>query len=322
MIALLFCAIDLTTGQEAISTRPAEPHEAQTSDKAGAVLWDQTHGVYIDYRLMGSFSALYNLLISNGYTAETTVVGVNNLNLDVYRVVVLCLASNWNSAYSVAEADSLQAYVARGGSVLVMSDNTGCPNGNLTEVLNRFNMAAGLGTPGDCLSNSTTNPTYTPIFSGVSSACGSAAGTIGASSPSELIAWASGVGMMAGRCQNGQGGVVLIWDINIWDNSDIGGYNNATLALNTFNWLSNPPCSPTGSDEAPSRPESSLSVSPNPCAGYLDVILPSGCEAATLFNALGAPVMSLGQGEADISGLAGGVYFLRAGNQVKRVVKR
>ncbi|MEO0249888.1 MAG: hypothetical protein ABIN58_10225, partial [candidate division WOR-3 bacterium] len=271
MILVLLLVTDLTTGQEvSLSLAPAisTDQPAAASGKAGGVLWDQTHGVYLDYRLNGSFSILRDTLIARGYTPETTAAGVNNIDLSPYRVIVLCLASNWNSPYTSAEADSLVAFVNRGGSLVVMGDNTGCPNGNLTPVLTRFNMLAGVGTPGDCITSTTANPIYT-------SACGSASGTISASSPSEVIAWSSGNPLMAGRCENNKGGVFLVGDINIWDNSDIYNYNNMTLMKNVFDWASSPPCRPTDAAESP-EPRPGLRVSPNPVKDFLSMSLPAG----------------------------------------------
>ena len=324
MILCLLAAIDLTTGHEvspfSVAPIATADHDASLEGKAGGVLWDQTHGIYLDYRLNGSFSILRDTLIGRGYTPETTVAGVNNIDLSPYKVIVLCLASNWNSAYTAAEADSLVAFVNRGGSLVVMGDNTGCPNPNLTPVLSRFNMAAGLGTPGDCITSTTANPTYTPIFSGVSSACGAAAGTISASAPSEVIAWSSGNPLMAGNCESNKGGVFLVGDINIWDNSDIYSYNNMTLMINVFAWSSAPPCLPTDAAESP-EPRPSLRVSPNPVRDFLSISFPPGTESALLYNAAGVPVAKLYAGNNDLRELPEGVYLLIVGDQTRRVVK-
>ncbi|MGB9590293.1 MAG: hypothetical protein ACPL68_05340, partial [Candidatus Hydrothermia bacterium] len=317
-------AIDLTTGQEvsqfSVVSLATTGQNAGAENKAGGVLWDQTHGIYLDYRLNGWFSILRDTLIGRGYAPETTVAGVNNIDLSPYRVIVLCLGSAWNSAYSSAEADSLVAFVNRGGSLVIMGDNTGCPNPNLNPVLSRFNMAAGVGTPGDCITSTTANPIYAPIFSGVSSACGAATGTISASSPSEVIAWSLASPLMAGRCDDNKGGVFLVGDINIWDNSYIYNYNNMTLMINVFVWASAPPCRPTGSLEPPG-PGPSLRVAPNPVKDLLSLSLPSGFENATLYNAVGVPVAKLYAGNNDLRELPEGVYLLRVGEQTRRVVK-
>lgn len=321
---VLLIAMDLTTGQEVFpfSLAPIVSSEQKVAadGKAGGVLWDQTHGIYLDYRLNGWFSILRDTLIARGYALDTTVAGVNNIDLSPYRIIVICLGSAWNSPYSSAEADSLVSFVNRGGSLVVMGDNTGCPNPNLTPVLSRFNMSAGLGSPGDCITSTTANPVYTPIFVGVSSACGTATGTIGASSPSEVIAWSSGDPLMAGRCESNKGGVLLVGDINFWDNTYIYNHNNMTLMKNVFAWLSSPPCLPTDAAE-PSGPWPSLRVSPNPVKDFLSLSLPPGAERAVLYNAAGVPVAKLYPGDNDLRGLSEGVYFLRAGDQTKRLVK-
>lgn len=324
MILTILVAVNLTTGQEisplSVAHITAANHDASVSGKAGGVLWDQTHGIYLDYRLNGSYTILRDTLIGRGYIPETTVAGVNNIDLSPYRIIVLCLGSAWNSAYSSAEADSLVAFVNRGGSLVIMGDNTGCPNANLAPVLSRFNMTAGVGAAGNCFTSTTANPTYTPIFSGVSQACGVATGSISASSPSEVIAWTSGTPLMAGRCEDNKGGVLLIGDINHWGNDYINNVDNIQFLINVFGWLASPPCLPTDAAESPG-PRPLLRVSPNPVRDFLSLSFPPGTESTLLYNAVGVPVARLYAGNNDLRELPEGVYLLRVGEQTRRVVK-
>jgi len=326
MVILLICAIDLSTGGEATATAPENAGPVIPSgSKAGAVLWDYTHGIYCPsycYSLTDKYSMLASLLSANGYTLDTTRAGVNNVNLDLYKIVVISLSCNWNSAYSAAEADSLAAFVTRGGSVLIMSENTGCPNANLAQVVSRFGMTVGLGDPQACYSSFTANPTYASIFTGITpgNVCTAAPGAVGASSPSELIGWMASYGGMAGRCVQGQGGVILIGDFNHWDNDRLYNGDNDELALQVFSWLSSPPCKPTETEETPA-PVKKLMVLPNPAGDFLMVTLPSGLEGATLYDITGAPVMRIRDGKNDLKDLRPGVYLLKAGDRVRRVIK-
>jgi len=93
-----------------------------------------------------------------------------------------------------------------------------------------------------------------------------------------------------------------------------------TLMKNVFAWLSFPPCLPTDAAESPG-PSPSLRVSPNPVKDFLSLSLPAGAESAVLYNAAGVPVVRLFVGDNDLRKLPEGVYFLRAGNQTKRLVK-
>jgi hypothetical protein len=322
MILAILLAINLTTGRE-VSPFASSGNDAIPNDKTIGVLWDYTHGLYCPgpcYSLEARYTQLVSILNGQGYTFTTTTAGVNNIDLSPFRIIVLCLGSAWNSAYTAAEADSLVSFVNRGGSLLVLSDNTSCPNGNLNPVLSRFNMTAGVGGAGDCFTSTTANPIYTPIFSGVSQACGVATGAISASSPSEVIAWTSGTPLMAGRCESNKGGVLLIGDINHWENDFIGNGDNIRFMINVFNWLAWPPCLPTDAAESPGlRP--SLCVSPNPFRDIVSLGLPAGAEGALLYNPAGLPVARLFAGENDLRELPDGVYFIKYGDQIRRLVK-
>ncbi len=326
MIFLLMCAVDLTTGAEAVATTvaPAQP-VAMPENKAGAVLWDYTHGPYCPgycYTLEDRYVTFVSLMNANGYTFTTTA-GVNNIDLSPFRIIVINLPSNWNSAYTAAEAESLVAFVNRGGSLLIISENTSCPNGNLTQITNRFNFTVGLGNPQSCYSSFTSNPTYSSIFAGISSGnlCTDAPGAVGASSPSETIGWMGGPAGAAGRCESGKGGVLLISDANHWDiNNLYDGTQNDQFALQVFAWLSSPPCNPTETEETPA-PVKKLTVSPNPAGDFLMVSLPSGVSEATLYDITGAPVMKIKDGKNDLRDLKPGVYLLKAGDRVRRLIK-
>jgi len=325
MVILLLSAVDLTTGAEAAAPEPAELANP-TGSKAVSVLWDYTHGVYCPgycYDLTDRYSALATLLTANGYALDTTRAGVDRINLSLYKIVVVNITCAWSSSYTAAEAESLRAFVERGGSLLIISENTGCPNGNLSQITSRFNFTVGLGDPQSCYSSFTTNPTYSSIFAGISpgNLCTDAPGAVSASSPSEAIGWMGSQVGAAGRCENGKGGVLLISDANHWDvNNLYDGTQNDLFALQVFAWLSNPPCKPTETEEAPA-PAKNLAVSPNPAGEFLTVTLPNGINEAALYDISGSPVMRIRDGNNDIRPLRPGVYFLKAGQRVRRVIK-
>ena len=322
MIVFVLLSLDLTTGQAAASSSPGSVQStgAHTSGvKAGSVLWDFTHEHYLNYSLSGEFSEMVSTLNSNGYTIDSISNGINNVVLDNYDIVIINLGSNWNSAYSTEEADSLAAFVARGGSVLIQSENTNCPNSNLNEIVSRFEMNVGLGNPTDCITSFTSDPTYAAIFSGISQACGEAPGTVGAYGSSADIAWASGNTLMCGRCESNQGGVILVGDINIWDNSNIHTNDNEALLVNVFDWLSDPPCKPTGTEEGYGG-HTRLRVWPSVAGDFVRVSLPSGHKRATVYNGAGAAVASFESGLNPVSGLEPGVYLIKAGNSCESFV--
>ena len=91
--------IDVATGLP-VSVGEHNDLEPKIASAGGSILWDLTHGVYLDYQPSGRFSSLTALLQSSGYTMETTDVGVDNVDLSRYDVLVVCLGSAHNSIYT------------------------------------------------------------------------------------------------------------------------------------------------------------------------------------------------------------------------------
>ncbi len=191
------------------------------------VLWDTTHGMYLNYYPYGNYSELTALLADSGFTMELCSTGVHNLDLSLYDVIVINVASNWWSPYTAEEVDSLVSYydqgcqrvilvgdasfcsnsylytsdnypfadnifdwIATSGGILIMGDDAGCNNVNINPVANAFHMTAGLTniTPTDLyISNFAAHP----IFDNVSQIYFRAAGEISATTPAEVIAWTS-----------------------------------------------------------------------------------------------------------------------------------
>ena len=59
-------------------------------------------------------------------------------SLTRFLAIVVCLGSAWDSAYSTAEVNAITNYVGSGGGLLIMGDNTDCPNGNVQPVATPF----------------------------------------------------------------------------------------------------------------------------------------------------------------------------------------
>lgn len=137
---------DLSTHREA-STAVAPLLDFKGMSKVlagGNILWDETHGVYINYEPSGDFSSLSSLLSGLGFTVTTTAAGVNNVNLASYNVVVVSLGSSWYSAYTPAEVSALNTFVQNGGGLLILSDNTACPNANIIPLAQQFGITLGV----------------------------------------------------------------------------------------------------------------------------------------------------------------------------------
>ncbi len=218
---------DLATNSDARFTRTGTA-ENKTSLGDGprqhAVLWDTTHGVYLDYQPFVRYTDLVALLADSGYTMDCCGTGVHTVDLSLYDVIVICTGSSWNSQYTQEEVDSLVSYYDQGherviltgdmnfceniylyhannlqfiynvfdwlaatGGILIMGENTDCPNGNFNPVANAFHMTAGISylTPADLYF---TDFAAHPLFDNVSQIYFRAAGEISVLSPAEVIA--------------------------------------------------------------------------------------------------------------------------------------
>ena len=220
---------NLTTDSNVELTHRAliQKHETPYAEalRQHMVLWDTTHGVYLNYQPYVRFTQLVAMLADSGYTIECCGTGIHTVDLSQYDVIVICVGSSWNSSYTQEEIDSLMNYYDQGherviltgdmnfceniyfseadnipftynvyewlattGGILIMGDNAGCNNWNINPVADAFHMIAGLSSisPSDLYFS---NFAAHPIFDDISEIYYRAAGEIAATSPAEVIAW-------------------------------------------------------------------------------------------------------------------------------------
>ena len=79
-----------------------------------------------------------------------------------------------------------------------------------------------------------------PIFAGVTEIYYRVAGELSASPPSSLVAWEPGGHGVVSIAEVGAGKVVILGDINLWDNTYIANSQNQLFAENVFTWMSKP----------------------------------------------------------------------------------
>lgn len=220
-------SIDITTGLDATNHQmTAEIHYTDVI-RQHAVLWDTTHGVYLNYNPFVRYATLIANLADSGFTVTICSTGVHNCTLTEYDVILINLNNSWNSPYTQVEVDSLLSYynqanqrvlltgdmnfcedmyityadniafadnifdwLAESGGIFILGDNTGCPNANINPVANAFNMTAGISflSPLDLYFYNFANH---PIFNGIDTIYYRAAGEVAATSPAEVIAWTS-----------------------------------------------------------------------------------------------------------------------------------
>jgi hypothetical protein len=203
-------------------------------DQPYDVLWDLTHGVYLDYQPTGRFSDLVALLTGQGFTMSTTDQGVHNVNLAAYDVLVITVLSAWNSAYTAAEVTAIEQFVAGGGGLFVMGDNPNCPNGNINPVVQAFGMTCGISllVPSDFYF---TNFAVHEIFDGINTVYYRYAGELACSLPSEPVAWGDGGEEVVGLLDYCQ--VIVAGDGNFCDNTYLQTVDNPAFAMNIFECL-------------------------------------------------------------------------------------
>jgi hypothetical protein len=221
-------AYDHATMQKAINTNVDRVADAKAL-RQHAVLWDTTHGTYLNYSPFTRYSILTSMLIDSGYTIDLCATGVHTVDLSQYDIILVSVMNSWNSPYSQEEVDSLISYYNQGrqrvlltgdanfcentyipyagnvqfsynvfdwisanGGIFIMGDNAGCMNGNINPVANAFYMTAGISTisPADLYFSN-----FTPhsVFNNVAQIYYRAAGSISTTTPAEAIAWTDAV---------------------------------------------------------------------------------------------------------------------------------
>jgi hypothetical protein len=227
-------AYDMTTMQEVTIMDRNDQVTTPGSVRQHAVLWDTTHGTYLNYYPFSRYSTLTTMLIDSGYTIDLCATGVHTVDLSQYDIVLVSVMNSWNSSYGQEEIDSLVSYYNQGrqriiltgdanfcentympyadnvqfsynifewlganGGIFIMGDNAGCMNVNINPVANAFYMTAGVTSiaPNDLYF---TNFAAHPVFDNVSQIYYRAAGAIATSSPAEAIAWTDAVEEVVG----------------------------------------------------------------------------------------------------------------------------
>lgn len=214
-----------------------------------AILWDTSHGVAGSgsYQPSGYYQALVQHLSNNSFTVDTTSDGFLLEELADYDVIVVCLASAYDSAYTTAEVECIVNFVNDGGGLLIMGDRQDHPgkdNEYIQPAADEFGIVLGV-------SNLSVLELYTSdfadhsIFDGIGEIYMYAAGELTVSEPASPAAWKEGTGeIIAAVAQYGQGRVVALGDCSLWTVSDFWDYldeaDNAQFSVNTFTYLAIP----------------------------------------------------------------------------------
>lgn len=224
--ALLLAADSAGQSTAELVTRVTEP--ALKSGRACEVLWDLTHGPYGGNTPTGGFSNMADTLAAYGYASSTTSAGVHNIDLTSYDVLVIATLMAWTSAYTAEEVTAIEAFVADGGAIFLMGENTGCPNVNINPVSVAFGTTCAVGDPFDTITDLSPHE----IFDGITTITLVACGELSVTGATVEAAWdyyGDPVISLLGDCD-----VVTVGDGNFATNSYFGNDDNKQFVLNAF----------------------------------------------------------------------------------------
>jgi len=226
--------IDLTTGLPA-----TDVVSGFVSRDAGLVLWDITHGVYLDYQPSGRYSVLAGLLASTGNSITVTNQGIDTFDLSPFCVLVIVFGSPGDPPYTASEVEAITAFVADGGGLLVLADNpaTVCAP-RLNPVTQAFGTTITDSYPTPTDQYITSLATH-EIFTGVNELNFIAVGELDGVAPSAEVAWTYNAEPMITVVD--PHGVVITADANFCSNDFIGGSDNEAFILNVFAYLCSGP---------------------------------------------------------------------------------
>jgi hypothetical protein len=236
---VLAVEIDLVTGE------PAEEWSSTPIPEAGTdaleILWDLTHGVYLNYTPYGSYSDLTSELTAVGFNTNTTDIGVHNVDLTQYDVVVVFLTSAWDSPYTTEEVDSLVSYVDQGGGLLIAGANSGCPNANINPVGEAFGTTLGI------TSNEPNDLYFTDfishqIYYGITQVYFRATGQLVCVPPSVEAAWSPTYSeILISLLDPSPPRVVCLGTSTGFSNNYFQNAQNVAFAINVFHFLAGSP---------------------------------------------------------------------------------
>ncbi|MBN1349287.1 hypothetical protein JXJ21_07750 [candidate division KSB1 bacterium] len=116
-----------------IPAKAVQPAATISPDSGGYILWDKTHGVYAGYDPSNYFSEFTTTIKNLGYSIYTTT-DFGAADLSPFDILVVCVGSAWDSAYTSGEAEKIWRFVDSGGGLLIIGDNPYCPNANINPV--------------------------------------------------------------------------------------------------------------------------------------------------------------------------------------------
>ncbi|MFG0319610.1 MAG: DUF4350 domain-containing protein [Planctomycetota bacterium JB042] len=255
----------------------AAPASAQA-----AILWDSHHGLYHDlYSLPNQFSNFGGVLTGLGYTITQSPVGVVNLDLSAYEVIVISALSAAHSAYSPAEVQKIQAFVQSGGGLLIMGENSEIPKAGVNSIGAAFDMTFNTNKvfPSDTL---VTNLATHDVSQGIQTVYMRYGGEIQVGTGAAVVGTTQTNQSMIASAHAGR--VIGLGDSNLFDDAFLGNHDNVAFVGSLFAYLTGGCVSDLGPGLAGAgglTPE--LDLGSGSCGGLLTIELADALGGATAF---------------------------------------
>lgn len=204
-------------------------------DRSCSVLWDLSHGVYMDWSPSGRFADLVDTLSAHDILSYVTAESLQLVDLSAYDMIVIGTVLAWDSAYTAAELTAVQDFLSAGGGLLIMGENSTAPNENVNPISEAYGVTCPV--EWETSANYVTSFSDHRIFDDVAELYTPGCGGLIVTPPSEAAAHSPdgdpAVSLM-GDC-----GVIVTGDADLWRSSYLGISDNKAFALNVFTCLCN-----------------------------------------------------------------------------------
>jgi len=227
--------VDQLTGRPPVPPSQMELEPITELPGPQDIIWDLTHGVYLNYEPSGDFAPLVSALQANGYTVTTTAVGVDTIDLSPYQIMVICVGSAADSAYTPSEVTAIEAFVQAGGGLFLIGDNPGAWPEHVNPVAQAFGVTTGQGDSVEPFNDFDPHP----VTTGVSTLIPAAAGNLAVAPPSTVIGRDAMAQPVLTVAEVVSGKVVIYGDVNTCSDG-VTLADNQLFCENIFGWLTTP----------------------------------------------------------------------------------
>ncbi|HPG41694.1 MAG TPA: hypothetical protein PLP19_20565 [bacterium] len=243
LLVLMVCSCTVFAQEMETMTAPVppviEPHVLPAPPVLTEYLWDLTHGVH-DYYIplpTSRYSKLLKTLYNSdfAYRSCAYLLSVAEV-LSRYKILVICIGTAWCSPYLEEEIVLIKEYVQNGGGLLILADSLNAPNENIAGLAQEFGINIAVsGIPQASIS---TFPENNELFSGLESINLFGIGELTVGTGATIVARDIANRGCVATAEYGAGRVVVIGDMNLFENIHLNIFGNQHFLVNVFEWLS------------------------------------------------------------------------------------